>query len=372
MVRTTCVLSICAPCALAGAQGASLTPLGDLPGSIFQSASSYISADGKYVTGYSQSYGGFDGFQAFRWDAEHGMVGLGELPGGTRMSRTGGISPDGSRVVGVSNSSIGFEAMVWSEATGMFGAGRLPGDGRVAGFGDISLTGVAVGSSGVDNSAHSRAVRWTQSEGMTDLGVWGYAMAVTPDGTTIVGNGHTGPFRWTAETGITVLADLPGGDYFGTAAAISDDGRWIAGDVASSLGREACIWKPDGTVMGLGQLGGLSYATGISNDGRVVVGIAGGGPTGFVWTAATGMLSIADMMKRYGYDLKAAGWTINELTGLSADGQYMCGTGFNPSGDVEAVLIHIPIPAPSSLALGLAALGYLASRPSPGSRTLPA
>ena len=36
-----------------------------------------------------------------------------------------------------------------------------------------------------------------------------------------------------------------------------------------------------------------------------------------------------------------AGWSLNRATGISADGQWVVGSGTNPSGDEEAFLANI-------------------------------
>ena len=56
-----------------------LTPLGDLPGGVFNSGANAVSGDGSVVVGTGSSA---SGSQAFRWTAGGGMVGLGFLPGG--------------------------------------------------------------------------------------------------------------------------------------------------------------------------------------------------------------------------------------------------------------------------------------------------
>ena len=67
---------------------ASLTPLGDLPGGVFDSRANAVSGDGSVVVGTSSSA---SGAQTFRWTAGGGMVGLGVLPGGN-LSRQPGPS----------------------------------------------------------------------------------------------------------------------------------------------------------------------------------------------------------------------------------------------------------------------------------------
>jgi probable HAF family extracellular repeat protein len=92
--------------------GASLTPLGDLPGGGSYSWASGISADGSVVVGSSDSA---SGREAFRWTRGGGMVGLGDLPGGLFGSTASGVSADGSVVVGSSDIDSAFQhAFRWT------------------------------------------------------------------------------------------------------------------------------------------------------------------------------------------------------------------------------------------------------------------
>jgi probable HAF family extracellular repeat protein len=112
---------------LAGAApvSAQFIPLGDLPGGIFDSAASAVSADGMVAVGSSVSGSSSPLVEAFRWTQATGMVGLGFLPGHSETSRASDVSANGSIVVGASG-DIG-EAFRWTQATGMVGLGFLPG-----------------------------------------------------------------------------------------------------------------------------------------------------------------------------------------------------------------------------------------------------
>lgn len=58
----------------------------------------------------------------------------------------------------------------------------------------------------------------------------------------------------------------------------------------------------------------------------------------------------------FGLDL--AGWTLVEARAITPDGRTIVGSGFNPLGQQEAWLAHIPEPATLSLlALGAILLG---------------
>lgn len=113
------------------------------------------------------------------------------------------------------------------------------------------------------------------------------------------------------------LGDLPGGNFFSRANAVSADGSVVVGassrdDTHNSLGRsEAFRWTEDGGMVGLGALDfvivqndqefvfpGRSQANGVSADGSVVVGLSRDDIRGdrlFQWTAEDGMLTLSDL-----------------------------------------------------------------------------
>src|SRR5688572_3439619 len=111
---------LCTSAASSAFAGASLTPLGDLPGGFFISRAYAVSDDRSTVVGQGDpSFS--SSVEAFRWTASSGMVGLGDLPGGITDSEAYGVSGDGSAVVGRSYSASGGEAFRWTSAGGMVG-----------------------------------------------------------------------------------------------------------------------------------------------------------------------------------------------------------------------------------------------------------
>ena len=99
-----------------------MTGLGDLPGSLFASYASSVSADGSVIVGGSASAAsGSCCSEAFRWTGGV-MTGLGDLAGGTFDSLANGVSADGSVVVGYgAGTSGGYEAFLWTSDGGMKG-----------------------------------------------------------------------------------------------------------------------------------------------------------------------------------------------------------------------------------------------------------
>ena len=269
---------------------------------------SAVSADGSVIAGSSRG-------EAFRWTQATGMVGIGDLPGGLFESNAYGISADGSVVVGQGNTDVGDkgEAFRWTQATGMVGLGDLPG-------------------------------------GAT----YGFAQGVSGDGLVVVGasaseftTGIYGePFRWTAETGMVGLGGFTGGSAIGTANAISFDGQVIVGGTQS----EAFRWTQAGGMTGLGDLPGGSFninsdAKAVSGNGAIIVGSGNNelGSQAFLWTQESGMRSLFAILTR-DFRLNLTGWNMEHATGISADGRTVVGIGVDPDGNAQAWRATLPDP----------------------------
>jgi probable HAF family extracellular repeat protein len=252
-----------------------VTDLGTL-GGLFSFATD-VSSDGSVVVGFSDN--GLDANarrHAFSWTETGGMVDLGSGNGPDGTSHAYGVSGDGSIVVGVSDFAVNDPNSLFPVVT-------------------------------------SDAFLWTANNGFQQLVGGGGAYAVTTDGSVVVGgpdsNGNA--FLWTQAGGMQELGTLPG------------------------------------TVSAPGIVG--TAATGVSDDGQVVVGTAGVYPLlnfvgwnftpfgydlnsrPFVWTAATGMQDLNDILANAGVDL--TGITLLGLTGVSTDGQYVCGVARTPQND---------------------------------------
>lgn len=140
----------------------------------------------------------------------------------------------------------------------------------------------------------------------------------------------------------TPLGDLPGGapNRGGAARAVSGDGSVVVGGSESAAGyTEAFRWTRETGMIGLGYLPGgfTSYALGVSSDGAVVVGggnSATGPKTAFVWTKEKGMQPVADVLAANGVK-NVSGWTLEEATGISADGKTIIGVAQSPAGFTE-------------------------------------
>lgn len=185
--------------------------LGHLPGGVNSNARA-VSADGSVVVGQSDREG-FNVEEAFRWE-DGTMEGLGYLAESAFTSWGYDVTLDGSIVVGMSQSDYGGggeggdEAFLWEAAAdSMIGLGDLPGGFLSSWAHGVSGDGsVVVGQSNTeddDGDPVTEAFIWTQEGGMRslkdvleedyglDLTGWTLfeAVAVSNDGTVIVGNG---------------------------------------------------------------------------------------------------------------------------------------------------------------------------------------
>jgi probable HAF family extracellular repeat protein len=250
---------------------------------------------------------------------------LGRIPDyGTNAHLTTGISNDGGRIVGWGYNASGQNTQAWLWENGaMMGLGTLGGQpGSISSANGISGDGIVVvgGSDG-------QAFRWI-SGSMTGLGylpspfpgpdvsLGSSAASASSDGSLIVGASsaydyntdqyQVEAFRWFNGL-MTGLGDLPGGDFFSTASAVSADGSVIVGQ-----------------------------------------GTGANGEVAFIWDSLHGMRDLRDVLVGdFGLDL--AGWTLRYVSDISADGMVIVGTGINPNGDYEA--FRAIVPEPSSLSL---------------------
>jgi len=172
------------------------------------------------------------------------------------------------------------------------------------------------------------------------------AYGISADGSTVVGRGSTSlyseAFRWTVETGMVGLGDLPGGtgtiwDSSSYAYGVSANGSVVVGSGHSTEGEEAFRWTLDDEMIGLGTLyygqpdlhGGSSFAYGVSDDGLTVVGHSSSiiGEThcqeAFRWTEESGMIGLGDL---FGDSVASF------AKGVSADGSKVIGRSWSALG----------------------------------------
>lgn len=279
--------------------------LGSLSGDLSSWASA-VSWNGAVIVGDASVPGALE---AFRW-TEEGMVGLGYLPGDDKASAAHGVSGDGSVVVGLSRgSNTPDRAFRWTAPTGMVPLGVLPEGQDISGARAVSADGRVIVGFAYNAMTRSEAFRWTEQEGMVGLG------------------------------------DLPGSSFRSHATAVSADGSVIVGSGQGELGPEAFRWTEADGMVGLGFLR-TPYSKGyaLSADGSVVVGEAidgGNGHRPFIWTAAEGMRDLQALLQDdLGLDLGEF-VLLTGATGISADGRTIVGWGSTRHGQIEAWLAHL-------------------------------
>lgn len=344
MIRTVAksILLTCFLLASATSRGASFTPLGHLPGGAFHSVAHGVSYDGSVVVGATARLGAS---LAFRWTESDGMTPL--LEGVFVDAFATDISENGLVISGLHNNVGGF---FWTQSDGMT---ELGGGGAYG----LSYDGsVIVGENW----------RWTNATGRVRLPVT--AKGVSADGSIVAGGSSDGyAARWTEATGAVSLGALPATNSQSFANEISADGSVIVGRSNSGTADDvvAFRWTQSGGMVGLGDLPGgsvRSIAFDVSADGSVVVGIGDSGiPDSFVWTAASGMLNLRDVLAAGG----ATGfenWTSLYVNGISGDGSTVVGYGRNPNGQDEAFVANINVPEPAAVSIAMFGVSAFAAR----------
>lgn len=197
---------------------------------------------------------------------------------------------------------------------------QVSGNGSVvAGSTEITSSGTVVGS---------RAYRWTEQGGLQTLPVYRTGATFTSvagisqDGRTIVGDGRVQFFssgqgwKWTEDTGYTVLPSLPNAvTSFTRATGVNADGSIVVGDGSAPVANRfwGVIWRGD-QVTGLPPLPAYRSAAAhdLSDDGTVITGVNGSpvdSSTGVplsvstIWTDSTGWLPALDYFRMQGVDI---------------------------------------------------------------------
>lgn len=315
-----------------------------------------LSADGKTAVGQTA-----DDFQTFRWTARGGVQLLGRgtwLPLGAR-SGWPAISADGQVIASTILADAGTYGTMgrwtvqggWQQLTP-----PLPADGGVMDTEDATVFGMSrdgqvvtglywrPGQSG--GSAHG--ARWAATTNLVDMGSSGNASRIDDangDGSVLVGwdehpqYGNRRAAVWV--NGVkTVLEDS---DWPSEAAAVNAAGTIVVGNAAdegNNFRISAAMWQWNGqqwtrTILGAidgRRSTGAAYATAVSDDGSIVVGMARPdnmkpNSVGFVWTAAAGMQPVADYIQALGGRVNPL-MKLNNVTAISGDGRSMAVNGY--------------------------------------------
>lgn len=220
----------------------------------------------------------------------------------------------------------------WTAESGVQVLGNLNGGGSAFAIAMSSdgTTIVGGGVFGTGDVFRASAFRWTAATGTVALdllrdGGFSAAYGVNRDGSVVVGVSENGAFRWTNATGMVSLGSLNGG-RFAFAYGVSADGNTIAGtaqDGTMFQSSRAFRWTQTTGMqsLGLGQLPGTVSTDGraISADGSTIVGFSsnenGINHTAFRWTTQEGMVSLG----------RPPGWITSIPGGVSANGKIIVG-----------------------------------------------
>ncbi|MCB9723258.1 MAG: hypothetical protein H6748_04325 [Spirochaetaceae bacterium] len=241
------------------------------------------------------------------------------------------MSSDGRRIVGTGN----LQAVLWDDSRGIVELGDLrdltPGEQPWSFGAGISADGSVLVGKARNEFDQFEAFRWSAESGMVGLG--------------------------------TLLAPGAPGAY-SEASKVSADGSTIVGWTSGDLGMTPFIWTEAAGMMPVGTLAGFQgppahldfeFEMDVSGDGSIVVGTGFATEGAFIFSRAIGLQSLEGYLSIRGLDL--GGWHLISASGISEDGRIVVGTGTNPAGVFEGYLVIIPEPATAVLAmLGLAIL----------------
>jgi uncharacterized membrane protein len=321
-----------------------------------------VSGDGSIVVGYSY----LPPRWAYRWTAETGTEPMNfwfDRASGREVVPMS-ISDDGSVIVGAYYTHVGAQpqAFRWTAEEGLdpffLGVNHFNSIAR-----DVSADGSVIVGDGRFWTA-GPFFRWTASDGLTDIRE-ALAYAVSADGRVIVGGAYRwsaneGPMVVPSLPGADVITnswDVSADGSIVVGSGVSP----VDGQLHPNS--EAFRWTAETGTVGLGDLPGgnlSSAALAVSSDGSVIVGH---GETGdelvnvqaTLWTDELGIVALKDYLVSNGVT-NLDGWRLVHATGVSADGRTIIGDGINPLGEAEAWAATIPEPSTWVL-LGVAVFG---------------
>ncbi len=320
--------------------------LGDLPGGAFQSIATDVSSDGSVIVGRGTDGESEIAFRwtvaggmqplgvagADRSSSAQAVSADGTIVAGIGRSVANAFGlEDGSPPLFFGSDDHPFR---WSVETGIESL-AIPEDG----FGASTPSGLTADGSIIVGSAYwddwTTGVRWTSGgvehfAALPEQGLGGPVLAVSADGQVVAGTVHSG-----GDFGAVYRAEegsLPESlGFSGTPTAMSADGNVIVG-VVTPFDPDAFRWTSEVGFDSSFSLPSDSTPLDVSGDGSVVVGESPEGA--FVWMQDAGARFVADVLASLGVDL--GDWRLTSATGVSDDGHVLVGYGVNPQGDVEA------------------------------------
>jgi len=265
--------------------------------------------------------------QALLWNEHTGLKDL----GGSTNNFLGGSAAFGlnglGEVVGTSNSPSSpvqcCDAFLWSSSGKIQDLGALPGCAATGiGINDRGeVAGISSPNTYPGNASSCHPFLWNSTNGMQDLGLPPGAIVAGVGGINNAGvivGGYISAsdftprsYIWTSRGGFRDLG-IPQSE----AAGINDKGHVVGRYNTCSFcakGR-AFLWQPKRGMRDLGMLPGQTYSSAWAvNVHDQVVG--GSGSYAFLWTKATGMLNLNDLIDT------SSGWQLYFAVGINANAQ---------------------------------------------------
>jgi uncharacterized membrane protein len=321
----------------------SFHPLGVAPGRSSSRALA-ISADAGTVVGDEEES---LSSRAWYWRSDAGIIPI----GGTRARY---VSPDGDIIVGLQTTTGGTSFRYTVSTSTAFVLPFVGGYGLEA-FGASADGTVIVGKVWAVHSDFPEV--WREGQGFSGMPYApntdsGYAYATTPDGSVIVGdmyafvNSSGTAFRWTS-AGTVALGTLSGGGRSG-ALAVSPDGTVIVGYSSTASGIRPFRWIQGQGMQALGVPPDATEgrALALSADGSVIVGWYRASNTdhALIWDQAHGARDLQLVLEQQGSSGEILEWSLRRATGISADGRTIVGFGSDPQGRTQAFLARIGAP----------------------------
>ena len=324
--------------AMAGtAMGQEITAIDPIDGfeTLFQIR---LSGDGTTAAG---TYQNADGTQrGFRWTSSEGLMVLdGSSPG--QSVRAADLSSDGSIVVGFTGTGSQSRGVRWiGSVSPTTMAGAPSSQGNVA-FSTNTDGSIVAGTF----ISPFEAFRWTEDGLYSRLGALpssgSQSLDISADGAVVVGLSSPGgvplsrPFRWTEADGITDIGTPPG-DQFALARTISGDGSAIMGeswetDVGFLEGiRSPVRWTAAGGSVRMDMIPDtrFPFVQDATFDGSLMFGgvrLLDDTRVATIWTADGSIMLASDYLADAGVDL--TGWTLTTVDGTSFGGTILAGRG---------------------------------------------
>lgn len=217
---------------------------------------------------------------------------------------------------------------------------------------DIAADGTVVGLAFDDGFfGNALAFVWNAAEGMTALPVprpqnLSRANAISANGHVIAGwndqdSGDRTAVIWLDRVPFDVLDAK--GFAVGEASAVSPDGRYVIGSEYIDADWTFGAWRWS-AEHGVEMIPGMTYAFGVSADGKTVVG-----NTDFfddpprapmIWREGIGTIPLADYLAEQGIEVPPEWDLSGGLGGLSADGRVLAGWAFGPLG-LQSYIVRI-------------------------------